>query len=135
MKEKLIPKYFWWSLQTQNNSLNQLLLINQLINPKIILLIVVTCLQCWERLKGSDLEIKMKRIKRTKRIETLARSRVFICVFFLYLDITNELKTIDFYQYKMQSKLWNNSNCERIQDLVYIKKTKVLEQKVNSLLP
>ena len=32
----------------------------------------------------------MKRIKRTKRIETLARSRVFICVPFLYLDITNE---------------------------------------------
>ena len=77
----------------------------------------------------------MKRIKRTKRIETLARSRVFICVVFLYLDITNELKTIDFYQYKMQSKLWNNSNCERIQDLVYIKKTKDLEKKVNSLLP
>ena len=77
----------------------------------------------------------MKRIKRTKRIETFARSRVFICVFFLYLDITNEIKTIDFYQYKMQSKLWNNSNCERIQDLVYIKKTKDLEKKVNSLLP
>ena len=32
----------------------------------------------------------MKRIKRTKRIETLARSRVFICVSFLYLDITDE---------------------------------------------
>ena len=45
------------------------------------------------------------------------------------------LKTIDFYQYKMQNKLWNNSNCERIQDLVYIKKTKDLEKKVNSLLP
>ena len=29
----------------------------------------------------------MKRIKRTKRIETLARSKVFICVSFLYLDI------------------------------------------------
>ena len=34
----------------------------------------------------------MKRIKRTKRIETLARSRVFICVSFLYLDITNEFQ-------------------------------------------
>ena len=32
----------------------------------------------------------MKRIKRTKRIETFARSRVFICVSVLYLDITNE---------------------------------------------
>ena len=32
----------------------------------------------------------MKRIKRTKRIETLARSKVFICVSFLYLDITAE---------------------------------------------
>ena len=44
-------------------------------------------------------------------------------------------KTVDFCQYKMQSKLWNNSNRERIQDLVYIKKTKDLEKKVNSLLP
>ena len=75
----------------------------------------------------------MKRIKRTKRIETLARSWVFICVSFLY--ITDESQGERFYQYKMQSKLWNNLNCERIQDLVYIKKTKDLEKKVSSLLP
>ena len=45
------------------------------------------------------------------------------------------LKAIYFYQYKMQSKLWNNLNWERVEDLVYIKKTKDLEKKVNSLLP
>ena len=44
-------------------------------------------------------------------------------------------KGIDFYQYKMQSQLRNNLNCERILDLVYIKKSKDLEKKVNSLLP
>ena len=44
-------------------------------------------------------------------------------------------KAKDFYQYKMQSKLWNNLNCERIQDLVYIKQTKDLKEKVNSVLP
>ena len=44
------------------------------------------------------------------------------------------LKAKDFDQYKMQRKLWNNLNCEGIQDLVYIKKTKDLEKKVNSLL-
>ena len=32
----------------------------------------------------------MKRIKKTKRIETLGRSRVFIWVPFLYLEITDE---------------------------------------------
>ena len=45
------------------------------------------------------------------------------------------LKAIDFYQHKMQSQLWNNLNCERIQDLVNIKKTKDLEKKFNSLQP
>ena len=34
----------------------------------------------------------MKRIKRTKRIKALARSRVFIHVSFSYLDITDESK-------------------------------------------
>ena len=34
----------------------------------------------------------MKRLKRTKRIETLARSKVFKCVSFLYLDITDEFQ-------------------------------------------
>ena len=77
----------------------------------------------------------MKRIKRTKRAETLARSRVFIlCLFYIYILQMN-LKAKDFYQYKMQSKLWNNLNCERIQDLVYIKQTKDLKEKVNSVLP
>ena len=53
----------------------------------------------------------MKRIERTKRIDTLARSRVFICVsFFISIYITDEPQGDRFYQYKMQSKLWNNLN-------------------------
>ena len=58
-----------------------------------------------------------------------------MCIFFFYLDTIVESQGDRFYQYKMQRKLWNNLNYERIQDLVYIKKIKDLKKKVNSLLP